>query len=264
MRRSTRLPRHAPALLLLVLGACPWFTDFKDAPRVEPWEPEFTARDSAGRRIVDERIAFRGNPQLSVPLGGTAVPGYVVSYQPLPATIDSMAGLPNPRPITAASLENGRKHYQINCAVCHGPGGAGNGLAARYGIPPINLLTPITQGRTDGYIFGMIRNGRGLMPTYNRIEEPDRWDVVNYVRALQGKAGAPADTSPAGYPGQNGLHVPTYTELAPTRPPPHNAIPGSPPAPVNARPPGAPAADTAGARAQPARGAQPRQPGARP
>ena len=43
------------------------------------------------------------------------------------------------------------------------------------------------KGRTDGYIFGMIRNGRGLMPPYNRIEEMDRWDVVNYVRALQGK-----------------------------------------------------------------------------
>ncbi len=40
--------------------------------------------------------------------------------------------------------------------------------------------------RTDGYIWGMIRNGRGLMPTYNRIEELDRWDVVNYVRGLQG------------------------------------------------------------------------------
>ena len=41
-------------------------------------------------------------------------------------------------------------------------------------------------GRTDGYILGMIRNGRGLMPSYNRIEELDRWDVVNYVRGLQG------------------------------------------------------------------------------
>ena len=41
----------------------------------------------------------------------------------------------------------------------------------------------------------MIRNGRGLMPTYNRIEEPDRWDIVNYLRAIQGKGTIAADTS---------------------------------------------------------------------
>jgi mono/diheme cytochrome c family protein len=43
----------------------------------------------------------------------------------------------------------------------------------------------------------MIRNGRGTMPTYNRIEERDRWDVVNYVRALQGKVtGIPFERGP--------------------------------------------------------------------
>ena len=36
-----------------------------------------------------------------------------------------------------------------------------------------------------GVIFGIIRNGRGLMPPYNRIEENDRWDLINYLRALQ-------------------------------------------------------------------------------
>jgi hypothetical protein len=88
-------------------------------------------------------------------------------------------------------------------------------------VPAPNLLTPITQGRSDGYIFGIIRNGRGLMPTYDRIEDMDRWDVVNYVRSLQGKLGTPADTAPAGWPGQNGRLVPGYTRTAPTRPAPY-------------------------------------------
>ena len=51
--------------------------------------------------------------------------------------------------------------------------------------PPINGAA--TQARTDGYIFGMLRNGRGLMPPQNRIPEEMRWDVVNYVRELQGE-----------------------------------------------------------------------------
>jgi len=69
-----------------------------------------------------------------------------------------------------------------------------------------------------------------VMPNYNRIEEADRWDVVNYVRALQ--AGT-ADTTLAGYPGQNGATVPGPSRTAPTRPAPFLApsqqpTPGSP------------------------------------
>jgi hypothetical protein len=136
--------------------------------------------------------------------------------------IDSMSNIANPHQPNARSLDNGRKYYQINCAVCHGVAGMGNGAAVRFGVPAPNLLTSVTKGRTDGYLYGMIRNGRGLMPTYDRIEDADRWDVVNYVRALQGSIpGVKADTSPAGYPGENGQMVPGPTRTAPTRAAPY-------------------------------------------
>ncbi len=127
----------------------------------------------------------------------------------------------------------------------------------------ISLITDITKSRTDGYIFGMIRNGRGLMPTYNRIEEPDRWDVVNYVRSLQGKFGAPPDTS-HGLPGQTGPLVPGASVSAPTRPAPYFHMvypqPGTQPAaagPPSAMPNAAPAASPTSARdsARPVRAA---------
>jgi hypothetical protein len=66
----------------------------------------------------------------------------------------------------------------------------------------------------------MIRNGRGAMPPYNRIEESDRWDVVNYVRGLQGKAGVTVPTGALAKPGVTGRWVPGYTQMAPTRPAP--------------------------------------------
>jgi hypothetical protein len=59
------------------------------------------------------------------------------------------------------------------------------------------------------------------MPSYNRIEDMDRWDVVNYLRGLQGRLGAPVSTDPAGQPGENGPAVPTYSRTAPTRPVPY-------------------------------------------
>ncbi|HWJ21448.1 MAG TPA: cytochrome c [Gemmatimonadaceae bacterium] len=199
------------AVLPLALSACSWFTDFKQQPKVDPWES------------VADSIATRGNPQNSVPITGTAVAGFQVSRQQLPATIDSMSSLRNPTPVSDASLMNGRKYFQINCAVCHGDQGMGNGLATHYGMPGISIGvgSPAANTRTDGYIFGMIRNGRGLMPTYDRIEEMDRWDVVNYIRALQGKVPNTAGVGPVGYPGQTGDALPGYSQTGPQRPSPY-------------------------------------------
>jgi len=179
--------------VVLSASGCEWFTDFKRQPSLVTWEV-VSAKDSTK--------PSRGSPQYSVPVTGTAVAGFQVSYAALPATIDSMAGIANPTPVSEASLANGRKYFQINCAVCHGEKAMGDGPATRFGMPGINLTMDLTKARTDGYIFGMIRNGRGLMPSYNRIEERERWDVINYLRGLQGKLGSPVPTGPLAVPGR--------------------------------------------------------------
>lgn len=203
------------APVFIGMTGCEWFTDFKRQPSLWTWEP-----------VKDSLTPSRGNPQMSVPVQGTAVAGFQVSYQPLPGTIDSMAGIPNPHPVTDASLTNGHKYYAINCAPCHGDRGMGDGPATKYGMPGINLMTDVTKARTDGYIFGMIRNGRGLMPTYNRIEEQDRWDVVNYLRALQGMNGRTVATGELAAPGVTGDKLPGATVSAPTKPAPFMAANG--------------------------------------
>lgn len=217
MRRVVRL-----ALVLaapMAFGACEWFTDFKTQPMIKPWE-------APSQLASDTTTPPRGNPMYSVPVQGTVSPAFWVSYSQSPLTVDSMSGLVNPRPIDSVSLDRGRKLYQINCAVCHGMSGQGlqTGTIARvspnYGVSP-SLVAGLALTRSDGYLYGIIRNGRGLMPSYNRIEELERWDVVNYVRALQGRAGVPADTTLAGYPGENGTTVPGPSLTAPTRPVPY-------------------------------------------
>lgn len=206
--------------LPLMLTACEWFTDFKRQPSIWTWEP-----------VKDTLTPSRGNPQMSVPTTGTAVAGFQVSYGAFPATIDSMSGIRNPTPVSDSSLANGRKYFQINCSVCHGDRAMGDGPATKFGMPGINLTTDMTKGRTDGYIFGMIRNGRGLMPPYNRIEEMDRWDVVNYLRALQGVNGGQVEVGPLAPPGVTGDKVPGPTRMGPTMPAPffkpRNLLPDS-------------------------------------
>ena len=222
----------------LLAGACSWFTDFKEQPKVDPWESP------------SDSIPPRANPQSSVPVYGTAAPGYAYDRSAAIPVIETMSGIPNPTAPDARSLNNGRILFQINCAVCHGPLGRGDGPSTRFGMAGIALTTDITKNRTDGYIFGIIRNGRNLMPPYNRIEEPDRWDVVNYVRALQGRYGTAPDTA-HGRPGETGPLVPGASLTAPTRPAPYyNHI--YPQAGASPRPVGAPAAPTA-----PAAGAAP-------
>ena len=214
-RQTLRGARRAllVAPLLLALAGCEdWLTDFKQQPSVGTWQKFRT--DSLG-----EVTPFRGNPQGSVPVTGVAVAAWQVGYDAMPGTIDSLAGLQNPVAADARSLENGHKVYAINCAVCHGDLGDGDGgmrqLNPMYGFAP-SLVTEITTSRTDGYLFGMMRNGRGLMPPQNRIPERDRWDVVNYMRGLQGRY--TVATGPVGFPGQTGDALPSYSVIGPTMP----------------------------------------------
>ena len=93
-----------------------------------------------------------------------------------------------PRDIDAA----GDTLYQNYCAVCHGPAGDAKGpVSPRIGAP--SLLTARARAYTDGYIYSIIRYGRGVMPRYgDKVYLPrDRWAIVNHVRKLQGQcAGA--------------------------------------------------------------------------
>jgi mono/diheme cytochrome c family protein len=201
-------------LLLAALTGCSWFTDFKEQPKIDPWD---TPNDST---------APRGNPQGSVPVYGSVAPEFRFTRDF--AGLNAMSALANPVPVSQESVDRGRKEYQVNCAVCHGPAGGGFPTSTVFKLAPMIAAPPIAANSnaantlTDGYIFGIIRNGRGLMPSYNRLEEPSRWDVVNYVRTLQGKTGLAIDTT-HGRPGETGDYLAGATQSAPTRPAPYYA-----------------------------------------
>jgi mono/diheme cytochrome c family protein len=206
-RRFRSLFPLPSSLFPLVLAGCSWFTDFKEQPKIDPWEsPSIT-------------IPPRANPQGSVPITGSAAPEFMYSRVGSPAVFESMAGLRNPIPADSASVVRGRLQYQINCAVCHGAAGQGMVLV-KYGIAALPLgAGTASSNYTDGYIFAIIRNGRGTMPSYPRIEDSERWDIVNYLRALQGKVAIAADST-HGRPGETGSWVPGASATAPTRPAP--------------------------------------------
>lgn len=151
------------------------------------------------RSVIPDPYAM---PRLPAP--GTVPVTHPQGDVPAPYTatqLDSIgAVLRNPYSNEPAVLARGRVQYATNCAVCHGPAGAGNGTVVGPGkfpfAPPVNGAA--TAQRSDGYIYGVIDVGRGLMPPYgSRITHADRWAIVSYVRELQRVAGASGTQPPA-------------------------------------------------------------------
>ncbi len=90
-----------------------------------------------------------------------------------------------PRDVEAA----GDTLYQNYCAVCHGVAGDAKGPVSQRIAAP-SLLTGRARAYSDGYLYSIIRYGRGVMPRYgDKVYLPgERWAIVNHVRKLQGQS----------------------------------------------------------------------------
>ena len=105
-----------------------------------------------------------------------------------PASIPNMGAPANPVPADTLSLERGKTLFHINCIMCHGETGEGNGQIAPFlANKPANLTSIITQSKSDGALFLTITNGvNGRMPPMvENLTVRDRWDVINYIRTLK-------------------------------------------------------------------------------
>ena len=208
MNRHEGRRRAVLAMLLLLSSACdfyyyrvpspdelwhiiPWFDHMIHARYIRPYETQQVPRYT---------------PEGSVPVSGSE-PDWSAEWttgktttanalkNPLSTPPPPGASVPViPRHIEAA----GDTLYQIFCTVCHGPTGNADGTMSRpMGAP--SLLTPRARAYSDGYIYSIIRYGRGVMPRYgDKLVVPaERWAVVSHVRKLQSQSPAgPGDATP--------------------------------------------------------------------
>ena len=188
--RRSALLAVATALALSTSGCddiakrVPWFAFMMDGPAVETYE----------QRPVPA-------PEGAVPVSGKA-PAFPVQVA------DTTTALQNPLTGTAEELARGKRLYTSYCLPCHGPEGTGQGPVVNNSgqfarrlpfIPTLDLTSGTGPGRSDGYLWGMIENGRPpLMPEYSRIPPRDRWPIIEYVRYLQRQAGAEPERGVAG------------------------------------------------------------------
>jgi putative copper export protein/mono/diheme cytochrome c family protein len=116
-------------------------------------------------------------------------------------------------PYTASSIAQGAALYGTRCAACHGPTGRGDGPAAAGLLQrPADLTAPHTNDHTAGDMFWWLTHGLGLaMPAFDGVlSEEQRWDLINFLRALSAGEMARALTD-LDEPGNPRLIAPDFT-----------------------------------------------------
>lgn len=104
------------------------------------------------------------------------------------------SGRGNPVKRTVDSIAAGAGLYQANCAACHGVDAHGGGaLSGSTAVRPPSLVAGHMNSHTDGDIFYWLTNGLpGGMPGWaSTLSETDRWNLVNYLRSLNGQGAVP-------------------------------------------------------------------------
>jgi mono/diheme cytochrome c family protein len=138
-----------------------------------PWDVDMYRQQS----LVPGEIA-------RLPVKGTIPLG----YKPWKMTTQEATDkLKNPTEYSEASIERGKRVYNSNCVPCHGVKGDSVAPVGKAMAVP-NLITEFYANKADGSIYGILMNGGSNMPRYGyKFSEEDRWNLINYVRFLQGK-----------------------------------------------------------------------------
>jgi len=92
----------------------------------------------------------------------------------------------NPVTFADESIKEGKSLFQINCKSCHGDPGKDNGLPL---IPKPTDMANVSflSANSDGSIYAKITEGRVTMPSFKTVlSETQRWQIVNYIRSLDG------------------------------------------------------------------------------
>ena len=162
--------------------------------------------DNQGRFKAQQANAlFADGRSMRRPVEGTVPRGGLVtdaSYQTGLTDTGYLEDYPASLTVDMATLERGRRQFDIYCTPCHGMAGYGDGIVSNRAdaleqgtwVPPASLHEEPALSRPIGHLFNTMTNGIRNMPAYgSQISTEDRWSIVTYIQALQRSQRADAD-----------------------------------------------------------------------
>ncbi|MGA8740862.1 MAG: c-type cytochrome [Terracidiphilus sp.] len=89
----------------------------------------------------------------------------------------------NPYAADPNAIAAGRNMFLNNCAKCHGKNAEGKANRP-------SLKSKRIQTATDGELAWLLKNGEVFkgMPGWGALPEPERWQIISYVRSLNTRA----------------------------------------------------------------------------
>jgi mono/diheme cytochrome c family protein len=94
---------------------------------------------------------------------------------------------PDNIPATQENIQEGKRLFDINCIVCHGPQGKGDGTIVKdekFATPPDYTSAQI-KNLPDGGKYFSITYGKNAMGSYApQLSPEERWKVIHYVNYL--------------------------------------------------------------------------------
>jgi mono/diheme cytochrome c family protein len=130
---------------------------------------------------------------LLAPLGIRVAAAQQTEENPPWLAPDDAKQVKNPVKRSPEGLTAAAQLFRENCALCHGKTGAGDGPAGKaLNRKPADFTDAKTMKKlTDGELFYKMTTGRLPMPSWAQLSDTQRWELVNYLRTLSGKAAAP-------------------------------------------------------------------------
>jgi mono/diheme cytochrome c family protein len=101
------------------------------------------------------------------------------AYAELSKAPQKAVSRPNPFESDPEAVAAGAKLFQLHCAECHGSNAEGGKKGPSLRADPVQQVTP-------GALFWVLTNGvvRRGMPVWSRLPEPQRWQLVTYIKSL--------------------------------------------------------------------------------
>lgn len=179
------LNRDKIILIALVLGCISCIRDPKQPGR---WYMPDMANSIAYDAGSPNPIFKDGKTDQLAPAGSVARGKYLY---PLADSeyVKAATAITDPFTFTKAEIEGeGKRLFTVNCAICHGEKGDGQGHLVqiqKFPPPPSYLMEPLLS-KPDGQRYHTLMYGKNMMGSYaSQLNHRERWLVLSYVRSLQ-------------------------------------------------------------------------------